>query len=345
MIAAEPPPSALWVAAWAASSVPAPLLTAYAPGSDDLDGRVVRQDIPVALGGTAVRLRLTHAHGRAPAAIARVRVAGTPLRFGGRPGIVLRAGAVVRSDPLRMPVRAGEPLRIELRVARGPLTGALAARATTTVDGRPVPAWLGLAAIEVAASLDDAAVAVVGDSIAAGPWPALLALRRRAAVVAATDGAALLTDGPCLGGDSGLRRLARDTGHAGIESVVLALGTNDLVGGPAQGLCPARRAAGAPQLVSGLRTAAARLRSRGLRAIGTTIPPRGLAGTAERTRRAVNAWLRATRAFDAVADVDAVLRDPADTRRLDPAAEGDGLHPGPEGHRRIAAVVRAALIR
>ncbi|MNW02554.1 hypothetical protein D3C71_1983620 [compost metagenome] len=62
-------------------------------------------------------------------------------------------------------------------------------------------------------------------------------------------------------------------------------------------------------------------------------------------RREVNGWIRASGVFDAVADFDAVLRDPAHPGRLLPAYDsGDHLHPGDAGYQAMAqALDRATL--
>jgi lysophospholipase L1-like esterase len=62
-------------------------------------------------------------------------------------------------------------------------------------------------------------------------------------------------------------------------------------------------------------------------------------------RNEVNAWIRDGGAFDAVADVDAALRDPADPSRMLEAYDcGDHLHPGDAGYAKMAEVV-AQLLR
>jgi hypothetical protein len=62
----------------------------------------------------------------------------------------------------------------------------------------------------------------------------------------------------------------------------------------------------------------------------------------ETTRTAVNAWIRAGGggSLDAIADFDAVTRDPADPQRMLPAYDsGDHLHPNDAGDRAMAAVI------
>lgn len=334
-----------WVAAFAMAPMPEPVVTAYGLGGRSLAGHVVRQELPMVRGGSVLRLRLTNAGNRHRVVLSSVRAGGVPVRVRGARRIVLAPGAEVRTDPVRLPASAGTGLPVALRVARGPVAGALAPLARTTLEGHRIQAIFAVAAVEVRGGAPVAAV--LGDSIAGGrgasvAWPALTGT-----VAPAVDGGTLLRDLPCFSGVAGRRRLGRDVLRLpGVRSVVVALGTNDLVAHRGLGPCGGVRAAREDELVAGLREVAARLRARGLRPVATTIPPRGLQRGREATRRRVNAWLRTTRAFDAVADVDRVLRDPADTRRMDPAAGSrDGLHPGDAGQRRIAAAVRAALGR
>ena len=83
-----------------------------------------------------------------------------------------------------------------------------------------------------------------------------------------------------------------------------------------------------------------------IRVIGTTIPPfedatftgAGLNVTfytpeRERTRQAVNEWIRHSGQFDAVVDFDQVLRDPARPTQLLPAYDAeDHLHVNDAGN-------------
>ncbi len=77
-----------------------------------------------------------------------------------------------------------------------------------------------------------------------------------------------------------------------------------------------------------------------MRIIGATLPPfaGALPGTPlddyyhpdkDALRRQLNAWLRTDSPFDAVIDLDAALRDPAEPLRMAAAYDsGDHLHPG-----------------
>src|SRR5262249_38090874 len=64
----------------------------------------------------------------------------------------------------------------------------------------------------------------------------------------------------------------------------------------------------------------------------------------EHDRQAINAWIRKPGHFDAVLDFDALLRDPADPRRMRHDLDsGDGLHPSNAGYEAMANAVPLAL--
>ncbi|MNT10284.1 hypothetical protein D3C72_1451050 [compost metagenome] len=75
-----------------------------------------------------------------------------------------------------------------------------------------------------------------------------------------------------------------------------------------------------------------------------TVPPFGntIYGTDanEAMREAVNRWVRSRQDVDGVVDFDAVLRDPAAPRQLNPTFDsGDHLHPNRAGHAAMAAAI------
>ena len=60
--------------------------------------------------------------------------------------------------------------------------------------------------------------------------------------------------------------------------------------------------------------------------------------------KTVNEWIRSSGRFDAVIDLDAALRDPANPLHLLPEADsGDHLHPSEIGHRMMAEAVDLSL--
>jgi lysophospholipase L1-like esterase len=88
----------------------------------------------------------------------------------------------------------------------------------------------------------------------------------------------------------------------------------------------------------------------GLKIMGGTIPP--FEGTAlfkhadldEANRRAVNAWIRTSGAYDGVIDFDLATSDPQHPARLLPAYDGgDHLHLNETGYRAMADAIDLSL--
>ena len=66
----------------------------------------------------------------------------------------------------------------------------------------------------------------------------------------------------------------------------------------------------------------------------------------EQVRLAVNAWLRSHRLFEAIIDLDEILRDPDHPSRLKPALDsGDHIHPNDAGYALMAAAFRPEWLR
>ncbi len=235
--------------------------------------------------------------------------------------------------------------------------------------------WPVLTGVDVDAP-DGAAIVMIGDSWVDGDgstpdanarWPDALAARLQraggdcahlAVLNEGIIGNRLLFDSPRhpapqapnFGrglGPSGLARFDRDVlQQAGVKAVIVHLGTNDI--GLAGGVAPAGETVSAPALIAGYRELVARAHRAGLRAIGSTLSP--VEGVTllpgydtpdkERLRQAVNAWIRSAGVFDAVIDVDAVVRDPEHpARMLQSLSSDDHLHPNDAGHAAIAAAL------
>ncbi len=148
-------------------------------------------------------------------------------------------------------------------------------------------------------------------------------------------------------GEAGLARFDRDVlQQAGAKVVIVHLGTNDL--GLAGGVAPASELPSLEDFVAGYRELVDRAHRAGLRAIGTTLTPvegvTALPGydtpDKEALRQRVNEWIRSSGTFDAVIDVDQVVRDPAHPARLLASlAAPDHLHPTDAGYAAVAAAM------
>lgn len=303
-----------------------------------------------------------------------------PLTFDGRAAVTIPAGAEYYSDPVTMAHAPGTDLAISLYFKAPPArqTGHPGSRATSFVgagnrvgaatwgDATRVEHWYALADVEVAAPAALRALVAVGDSITDGNgattdgnnrWPDLLARRLRAAgrpmgvVNAGIGGGRMLRDGL---GPNLAARFERDVlGRAGVSHAIVLIGVNDL-GNLHRNVSddPAVRA----QLLADLRLAfrqlVERAHGRGVCVIGGTIAPYGGSDyykpgpVNEADRRQLNEWIRTSGTFDAVADFDAALRDPAAPHLLRKDLDkGDGLHPSGAGLRALAEAVPLDALR
>lgn len=299
--------------------------------------------------GGQVRLRYGSAFGAVPVLIGPVTAGGRPVTFGGKRQEWLAAGACLTSDPvdgLRVPAASRLTVETRLPGPTGPLSFHRNTHASHTVDGVRTTSVFLLTGVEVTAARGPV-VAVLGDSIAEGVgtpddadlrWPDQLARRIPGSAIAnlGISGNRLLLDDARFG-PGGQARFDRDVlSLPGLRTVLVHLGINDLQQPPAQ-TDPARVLAGYRQLVL-------RARNAGLRTVGSTITPfegwTRWTPELDAVRRRINRAVRTGRLFDAVADFDSALRDPARPSRLLPAFDsGDGLHPNPSGHAALAAAV------
>ncbi|HYD24652.1 MAG TPA: SGNH/GDSL hydrolase family protein [Croceibacterium sp.] len=382
-----------WTAAWATSQM-VPVNDQVVPG-EWLDDATLRQVVRVGLAGAQLRLRLSNVHGDGPLAIGGVTVARSVdnrtssidtstlaiVTFGGEPVTTIPAGAEAWSDPIALPVRAGDDIAVSLYLPEAPTppTGHPGSRATsyfapanrigaeTLATDRTAPRWLVLAGVEVLAP-EARAVVVLGDSITDGfgvepdtnaRWTDHLAARLRAdpayaevAVLnAGIGGNRLLLDGL---GPNALARFERDVlSQPGVTHLIVLEGVNDLGTLTRDGPATAEQhAALVAQATEALRQIVLRARARGIKVIGGTIMPFGASAyyhppaQTEADRQAINAWIRAPGHFDAVIDFDAAMRDPTGPARLAPTLDsGDGLHPSLDGYRAMAAAVPLELLR
>jgi lysophospholipase L1-like esterase len=347
-----------------------------------LGGHWVRVRLSNAFGSTALAVSEAHlALSAGGSAIA----AGSDrqLTFGGSPTTVIPPGALVVSDPVRLRVPALADLAISLYFAGAVSAttehslavqtsyvtkpGNYAGDADLPSGGSTTTSWYFVNGVEVAAEgRSAAAVVALGDSITDGyastvsanrRWPNVLAARLQAhhatADLAVVDegisGNRVLHD---FIGPNALARLDRDVlAQSGARWVVVLEGIND-IGIPGAFGFPSEDVS-ADEIIAGHQQLITRAHAQGLRIYGGTLTP--FEGTTfpgyysaagEVKRQAVNHWIRTSRAYDAVIDFDAAVRDPAHPTRMLPAYDsGDHLHPNDAGYQAMADAVSLRLFR
>ena len=160
--------------------------------------------------------------------------------------------------------------------------------------------------------------------------------------------------GPALG-QAGLARFDCDVlAQAGVKYAILALGVNDMLF-PGS-FIPQTESVTARDLIAGNRQLIARARKKGIRVIGTTIPPfehaffrdpfydRFYSPENEKVRQEVNAWIRTSGEYDAVIDFDLVVRDPnSPSKILALLDSGDHGHPTDAGYQALANAIDLRL--
>jgi len=303
------------------------------------------------------------------------------LTFSGRPDVTIPAGASYLSDPVALPVAPFEDVAITIRTGEPPAveTSHPGSRATSYVvagdhvsdarleGAKTIDHWYLITGIDVTAAPHAKAVVALGDSIIDGRgsttngndrWTDVLAeklaanpaTRGTAVLNAGLGGNRLLNDGK---GTNTLARFDRDVlAPSGVAGVIVLEGINDLgTLTSKQPASPEEHAVLVNRIIAAYEQIAARAHTHGLKAMIATIMPfmgnetyhPDAANEADRT--AVNSWIRTQKLFDGVIDFDALMRDPAQPDRLNPAYDtGDHLHPGPAGYRAMGALAATALL-
>ncbi|MBB1153162.1 SGNH/GDSL hydrolase family protein [Amycolatopsis dendrobii] len=350
------------------------------PTLDTVSAQTVRMVARSTVGGSAVRVALSNSFGHAPVRIGAAFLDGTRLTFSDRPEVVLPTGAQICSDPIEHAVSAQTDLTVSLYLPGEKVTPTIHEVGLRTAwlapgdqtaeselrDATEFQSYLWLTGIDVLAPGTAATVIAFGDSLVDGmettpgadaPWPSVLARRLaaepglppRAVVNMGISGNRVLreTDGM---GTSALARFDRDVlARPGARWLVLFEGGNDLIFGSLPGMPDSERAT-ADDLIDGYRLLLARARAHGLRVIGCTLPPIGgspvFTPEFEEARQQVNRWIRDSGEFDAVTDLEAALRDPADpTKTRAELVTADGVHPNDAGHTAIADAFDLELFR
>lgn len=367
------PAAQSWTPAWTAS-----MWRADAKQQLVIENATISFAVRVGASGKKMRLKLSNEYG-APLRIgaATIRIAGgktIPVTFDRQRSVALSAKADVMSDATALPVKAFDVVEVSLylpeRTVLNTVHGSSGTKtlisaagdhsaspfeAARKIDFRPL-----LASIELTGAKARPVVVAFGDSITDNPncaneavpicrWGDVLGRRLAAAgkphvvVTQAISGNRVLTPGA---NPSALERFDRDVlALPGVTHMMILEGVNDIGGSgrvrPDGSKAPTITA---EQLIDGYRQLIDRAHARGIKVMGMTIMPYEGAGyhteTGEVIRGQVNDWIRTSGAFDAVFDMEKVIADPANPKRLDPAFHrGDFLHPNASGQTKMGEAI------
>ncbi|MFJ5530558.1 SGNH/GDSL hydrolase family protein [Streptomyces sp. NPDC093261] len=317
---------------------------------------------PLRLGTVTVAVQRAHETGSAEAAPGSLRTA----TFDGATSVTVPPGRDRVSDAVRLAVPPDANLVVTVYTPGdcGPATyhrtslqpGFLARNGNHATDPTGaaytdrVSHWYYVTGVDVLRRAAPHSVVALGDSLTDGTgsslgtnhrWPDLLSRRlrrlpaeRRPGVLnAGVSGNRLLRDEV---GPSALSRLDADVfSRTGVRTLIVLEGVNDLKG------IPPETDPGA--FVRAYRRIVARAHAHDIRVIGATLTPFGghsaWTPAREGLRHAINALIRSG-VFDAVADFDAAVRDPARPDRIRPAYDsGDHLHFDDAGMTALAGAV------
>ncbi|WP_305822027.1 SGNH/GDSL hydrolase family protein [Massilia brevitalea] len=367
-----------WSATWgAAPAGPPPSASTQSFTSQTLrlvvhtsiGGNRVRVRFSNEMGGTPLRIGAASIAVRSSSS-AVLQSTLRPLAFGGQSAITIPAGAPALSDPVELSVPAQADLAISLYLPGSVQATTLHDMALTSSYLSPAGDYTSSIAMPVSRTITSwpfltevdvdgpaSTLVAIGDSLTDGArstgnvnrrWPDYLVRRLqgslgaggRIGVVNRGISANLLLNDyatALVAGHDVLERFDRDVlATAGVRYLALLIGINDISYSPSSNPIPAA------DLIAGYRQVIARAHAHGISVIGATLPPwEGFVyytPAREAVRRAANSWIRNSGEFDAVADIEAALRDPQDPARILPAYDSsDHLHPNDAGYQAIAS--------
>ncbi|WP_063054898.1 GDSL-type esterase/lipase family protein [Nocardia salmonicida] len=365
----------MWVAGFR-TGVIAPNEQIKLAESREFADETVRHVVHMTGGGEAVRVRLTNRYGVAPLRIGAARIAARKtgsaiiadheITFDGAAQVTIDAGAELVSDPIALPVAAGEDLLLSLYLPTptglatfshqpGEIAYIVTGDHTADVelsDAQEVPFRFFVTGIDVLVTDPPPVAVAFGDSWFEGFGTTQSANRRSVDALNARLTRGWVVNNGISGnrltadqiGESGSGRFDSDALQVpGVTDVLINFGINDLILGAMGG----QSSATSEELIAGLIDLADRAHAVGLRIHAATIGP--YAGCVypgmplletQPTRQAVNEWLRTTDVFDSVFDVDRAVSDPERLDYIRPEFDsGDGMHLNDEGAAAMAATV------
>ena len=345
-----------------------------------LEGNSLRQIVEVSFGGKEVALKLSNEYNTEETEILGVELAKalsqgenasiddgtvTAVTFGGKKSVTMKPGEVIVSDPVKFRLTPRMDVAITIHFGKasqkdvtghpGSRTSSYIAKGNTNDFSSAVETahWYYINSRLVKGAKGHGAIAAIGNSITDGRGTTTNKQNRWTDILSArllkekkTKKLSVLNLG--LGGNCVLRgglgptansRYERDVlNQEGVKYAIVFEGVNDL-GGSRDG------GATANSLIESYKAMIEKAHEKGIKIYGGTIMPFKGNGyyneSREKGRQMVNEWIRTSGEFDGVIDFDAVMRDPEQTDRLNPAFlfENDWLHPNADGYRTMGEAI------
>lgn len=358
-----------WVSVWGtATSISDRREAVYAK---DL---TLRYPIRLCFNGSKIRVRFSNLTGTEDVKIEKAFAGKTPLKQGGQTPITIPAGKEVTTDEVEFNAVAGETVDISFylkdctqmnagTLVAGPLSGGTYAYGDFAESeefpedlSRPTSWYYFLNTVDVYTEEKNRAICCYGDSITAQDWPDYLQLELEsrgikdiAVIRRAVCGTRILRQYDCITyqayGLKGETRFPIETNIAGLESVIIQHGINDIIHPVGKEVNKFRPMTDMPTF-DDLKGGMEKLyiedcRKRGTKVYSGTLLPiygwRTYAQFREDLRTQFNEWLRTNKNFDGCIDFDQAVRDPSMPLKFAEGFDsGDHLHPSKEAYKAMA---------
>ena len=357
-----------WVGTWSTAPYAADSNT---PPSPYLANNTLRQIVRISIGGDTLRVKFSNRTCSTSVTMNSVNIAVSTdpsksvidpstmkqLTFDGKTSVTMNAYSEVTSDPVAFPLAPNIRLAITIYYGQcetspdmtfhyGSRTDSyiLAGDQTASADfagATKVERWYHLSSIDVLASRESAAIAVLGNSITDGygihggrnKWPDTFSEKLLDNPATSHVGVLNLGIGATWLTTSGVGRFQQDIlTQSGLRWIIVFYGVNDIGGDES-----------ADNIINAYKTLISQAHSQNIRIYGATITPfKGhsyYTAAREAVRVAVNEWIRTPGNFDKYIDFDKTIRDLSDTEKLQAAYSNDWLHPNTAGYQLLGESV------
>ena len=342
----------------------------------DFTNKTLRQIVHISASGNYIRLKLSNRIGKTNLEIKEVSIADSlsqgsgeidlktlkTLNFNGEKNIIISPGEEIYSDTIFYPLKTLSEISISIYLGKIPknLTGHLKSRTFSFIEeGNKIynqkiskinkfPHWYFISSIEVNSNPIKKTIVCFGDSITDGTgttndrqnrWPDLLSTKLN--LNKNTYNFAVINKG--IGGTSltteGIERYSYDVLEIkGISHIIMLYGVNDI---NALNL-------NSSDVIDTYKKVIKTAHNNNIFIYAGTIMPYGnyflWTEQKEKYRKEVNFWIKNTKkeegGFDGFFDFDEFVKDPKNPEKmLSKYDNGDGIHPSPEGYRRMVQAI------